>query len=168
MNSKIFANYPIINGYKIQNRLVDAMDLTVRTAYIKEFKENPQYYIEYGIQEGETAEMIANRVYGDINLFWVILMINEIHDVDNEWPLDRESLARFIADTYSDPHDTKLYVSATSGAIVDPQFEPEWNVIKVSNTQYEEVVNELKRNIIIPHPNYIDLIVRRHNAVLRG
>ena len=40
----------------------------------------------YDVKDGETPEIIAHKLYGDSELHWVILLINNITDRYHQWP----------------------------------------------------------------------------------
>lgn len=48
---------------------------------------NSEYLIAYRIKDGQSLEDIANEVYGDTALWWVIALINNIADVFFDLPL---------------------------------------------------------------------------------
>ena len=43
-----------------------------------------QFY-KYLVPEGETPEQVANRIYDDPNLHWVIMIINDMSDIYEQW-----------------------------------------------------------------------------------
>lgn len=51
----------------------------------------------YFIQNGERVERIAEKVYGDASLYWLILVYNNIVDPYNELPMDNEELENMAA-----------------------------------------------------------------------
>lgn len=51
----------------------------------------------YFIRNGERIERIAQKIYGDDKLYWVILTYNKIVDPYNELPLDNEELENLTA-----------------------------------------------------------------------
>jgi len=72
-----FANFPLIvydsvgdGNFKIVTNLLKrvAMRTKVRT--------NTLLYDTYDVKEGETPEMIADKLYDDPELHWVILLTN--------------------------------------------------------------------------------------------
>lgn len=54
----------------------------------------------YQIKEGERPDQIAEKVYGDPELDWVILITNNITNVNDEWPLDNETFYNYLIDKY--------------------------------------------------------------------
>jgi len=57
-------------------------------------------YDEYDIGDDETPEILADKLYGDPTLHWVILISNEILDPRWDWPLPVQSLQNFIINKY--------------------------------------------------------------------
>lgn len=57
-------------------------------------------FTQYEIRDNERPDQISNKVYGTPDNEWIILLVNNITDVNNEWPLDNESLYRYMLDKY--------------------------------------------------------------------
>lgn len=54
----------------------------------------------YQIKDGERPDQIAERVYGDPELDWVILITNNITNFNEEWPLDNNVFYNYLIDKY--------------------------------------------------------------------
>lgn len=54
----------------------------------------------YQIEGSERPDQIAEKVYGDPELDWVILITNNITNLNEEWPLDNESFYNYLIDKY--------------------------------------------------------------------
>lgn len=54
----------------------------------------------YSITGNERPEQVAEKVYGDPELDWVILITNNITNVQEQWPLDLDSFNRYMLDKY--------------------------------------------------------------------
>lgn len=162
-----FKRFPVLVGYKLQGKLYDVTDLTRRTKIQPSSLANEDVAFKYSIINGETPEMLADRVYDDVNLYWVILLFNHIHDVETQWPLDQASFERFVKRVYDDQlYAIRFYRSASTGLIVD-EDHPDYDRIPVTNYEYELEQNDLKRNILIPHPNVAGQIVSEHQRKIR-
>lgn len=59
----------------------------------------------YLIREGETADSIAFNAYGDSEYFWTILLLNNITNLNTEWPLSSDEMDVYIQNTYGDNAD---------------------------------------------------------------
>jgi hypothetical protein len=54
----------------------------------------------YDIEENDTPEIVAEKVYGDAGGAWLVLMTNNILDPQFDWPLDYTSFNQFIEVKY--------------------------------------------------------------------
>ncbi len=161
-----FKRFPYIKDYELQGRVYTGMDITRRTGIKDKDLMNPDVYIEYDVGEGETPEMLADRVYDDASLYWVIMMFNDIHDIASDWPLTQVSLDRYVSRLYDNVNDIHHYKSAATGAWVDSDH-PDYDRVPVTNYEYEIEVNENKRRIRVPTPSYVGNIVSQHNELIK-
>lgn len=58
--------------------------------------------LQYTIQDGETPDSIAYKQYKDSEWFWAILILNNITDVHEMWPMAADELDRYIQKKYGD------------------------------------------------------------------
>ena len=54
----------------------------------------------YMITEDERPDQVAQKVYGDPELDWVILTSNNITNIQDEWPLNLDSFNKYMLDKY--------------------------------------------------------------------
>ena len=74
-----FQNFPLIPYDSVGNgqyKLVT--NLLKRVALRAKVRTNTLLFDTYNVQEGQTPEMIADKLYGDSNLHWVVLYVNGI------------------------------------------------------------------------------------------
>jgi hypothetical protein len=142
------------------------MDITRRTGFLKDVQQNEALFINHRIHDGESPIILADRIYDDSNLYWVIMLFNEMHNISVDWPLDGPSLVRYIERAYDDPYGLHHYESLANGAIVSVSW-PDYDRISVSNTEHEIEQNDQKRDIKIPVPEAVDLLVREHNRLIQ-
>jgi len=76
-------------------------------------KENTAVYYEYDVNESDTPEIVAHKMYGSAQRQWIVLMMNNIVDPQYDWPLTTITLNNFIDAKYS---NTQYANSNTSGA----------------------------------------------------
>jgi hypothetical protein len=99
--AKYFSRFPKVY-YGFGDKAVDLLtNITVRFALEKKLKENTAAYYNYIIKEGETPEIIATKVYNSPERHWIILLMNDIIDVEEDWPLQYNSFNRFVDRKYS-------------------------------------------------------------------
>ena len=66
-------------------------------------------FIQYEIQDGTRPDQIAYEVYRDAGLDWVILLVNNIINVNEDWPMNREDLYGYVQDKYGSVEGVKHY-----------------------------------------------------------
>lgn len=99
--AKYFNKFPkAIYQLKTDGSLDSITNITTSFSFDNQLKENSILYYFYDIKEGETPEIIAHKYYGDIEKHWVILKLNDIVDVKEQWPLDYRSLNFMINEKY--------------------------------------------------------------------
>ena len=96
-----FNNFPVIpydseGNYKFK----DVTNLLRRVGLRAKVKTNTLLYDTYNVKNGETPESIADKLYNDSELHWVILMINDITDRFHQWPMTESQFLQYINDKY--------------------------------------------------------------------
>ena len=100
--AKYFSQFPLTSYRFGDSPGIDtAVKITAGYRLQKSFKENTVIYYSYVIQDGETPEVIAYKVYGDIEKHWIILFMNDIIDPQYQWPLEQRNLIQYIREKYS-------------------------------------------------------------------
>lgn len=54
----------------------------------------------YYIKDGERPDNVAENAYNDPELDWVILTLNNITNINDQWPLDNVSFSKYLLDKY--------------------------------------------------------------------
>ena len=75
--------------------------LTTRFNFTEDFKNNSAVSYEYDVQEGDTPEIIADKLYGSSERHWIVLVFNNIIDAQFDWPLSQRTLISYIDEKYS-------------------------------------------------------------------
>ena len=144
-----------ING-KTEYKLVTdiAQNVRVRT----EILSNVSLYDEYDIKEGETPEIISEKVYGSPLYHWVVMLCNNRFDYITDFPLTIYNLEKYITNKYGATHmyDTHHYIDS-NGNIVDSSNP---DATSVSNYDYEIALNEQKRRIKLISPTLLNTIIK--------
>jgi hypothetical protein len=99
--SKYFNYFPKTLYTSDTEHGVVVTNITSRFAFEKSYRENSAVYYEYDIQDSDTPEIIAHKMYGNSERHWIVLMMNEIVDPQYDWPLDQRTIISFINDKYS-------------------------------------------------------------------
>jgi len=70
-----------------------AVDILRRNIVVKELLDSNQYELLY-INESQTPQSLAFKLYGDAKLQWSILLFNEIINPFYDWPVTEDKLIR--------------------------------------------------------------------------
>jgi len=87
-------------------------DIFRRVIALTEFKENYTMFDEYDVKDGETPEILADKIYGNSNLHWIILLTNDILDPRYEWPLSNYNLIEYVRNKYHRIVSKKISLSS--------------------------------------------------------
>tara|TARA_R110000737_G_scaffold6380_1_gene20222 strand:- start:1912 stop:2439 length:528 start_codon:yes stop_codon:yes gene_type:complete len=168
-----FENFPLIPYDSVGNgnfKLVT--NLLKRVAVRSKVKINASYYDTYDVREGETPEMIADKLYDDPELHWVILLLNDITDRYHQWPKNQNQFLAYVNDKYSNVDSTHHYeISQVSGDTTikidigtDNTDYPAASI--VTNFEHEEDLQDKKRKIRLLDPSYVEDFVAEFEKLM--
>lgn len=95
-------------------------DITTNVRFRKQILENITLYDEYDIQEGETPEMIAEKVYGNAELHWVIMLANQKYNYLDDFPMTSAELYEHCVSTYGQDNLQVVHHYEQNGIVVSP------------------------------------------------
>ena len=95
-------------------------DIFRLVAIAQETKSNYTSFDEYDIKDGETPEILADKLYGNPMLHWVILLCNDILDPRFEWPLSNYDLIQYCKDKYHSVRSKNISLSSSTVSSNDP------------------------------------------------
>ena len=141
---------------------------------------------KYSIKGNDRPDNVAFEVYGDSKLDWVVLMSNNILNIQTEWPLPQTDFDRFVLDKYGDyntlyngvHHYETEEVENSQGVVIVPkglQVDSSYSIsfydyltgeqvttgnlaTPITNYEYEEKVENDKRNIFLLKPRYLNIV----------
>ena len=148
-------------------------NLLARVKLIDDVKLNIVDFDYYNVKDGETPEMIAHKYYGDINLHWTILTVNDVIDYYEDWPMSVQRFEQFVKDKYDNPQGIHHYeISQTSGdttVTIDVGMNTtEYpSATAISNYQYEDSLQEKKRQIRLIGTRYISDFVKEFESKMK-
>ena len=71
-----------------------------RYAILREILSNASSYTLYEVEDGDTPEILAEKVYNDAGAGWMILYANKIIDPQFDWPLSDINFKKYIIEKY--------------------------------------------------------------------
>lgn len=173
-----FSKFPSFQ-YKLNGSEDIVTDILRRSTFISEYKPYTDLYSSYTIVDGETPQSIAIKFYKSPNYQWVVLMFNELHNIYGEWPLDSLALKNYCIDKYSEitMYMVKHYeldgiVVGEVKEFVDKNItwiEPDIinGSVPISFYEYEEQLNDKKREILILRPELLNEFVKQFSKSIK-
>ena len=168
-----FANFPLIPYDSVGDgnfKLVT--NLMKRVAIRAKVKTNTMLFDTYDVKEGETPEMIADKLYGDPNLHWIIMYVNNITDRYHQWPLSTPQFLAFLNDKYSNPDAAHHYeITQTSGDTtvtidIGSDNTSHAGATLITNREYEESRQDTLRSIRLLDQAYVDQFVEEFENLI--
>jgi len=146
------------------------------------------YYIEQGMR----PDMVAQEIYDDSELDWVILTSNNITNIRDQWPLEHNDLHEYMLDKYGSEaningihhYETRKIVDEYNRVVIPAGLEVDANfsfkyknfsnsivtvnpVAAITNYQYEVKLNDEKRRIKVLKPQYLPLLLSNHKNIMK-
>jgi len=157
-----FAN---IQQITYDGRLV--IDITKSYDIIDRFKNQIELFEIYTIQDGERIEQISEKFYGDQDLFWIILMMNDITDPFYDYPITSQELEAKLALKYT-PSELGTVRHHVLNGMIYGNVDPSPGIsTPVTFREYEIDMNDERRKLKIPKKQYIQQIVREFRKITR-
>ena len=143
------------------------------------------FFTKFIVQGDDRPDNVASQVYGDSNLDWVVLLSNNITNVQSEWPLSQADFHVYVTNKYDEEtlysgihHYESREVKTTDGSIIIPRGEKVGVgqsvsyydnalgqhvratdiAIPVTNYEFEDNLNNEKRNIFILKASYLNIV----------
>jgi len=153
-------------------------DIFRRIKIRSKIKDNFALLDRYDVENGETPETVAYKVYGSTDYWWVVCLMNNIVDRNYDWPMDYQTFEIFVNDKYDNPagvhHYEKLQPSGhtTAEGPADYDHYVEVNSTdpdgqSVSNYEYEQRLQDQKRQIKILNPSYLPTFLDEFRKLIR-
>ena len=145
------------------------------------------FFTKYSILGDDRPDNVANKVYQNPSLDWVILLANNITHIPTEWPMAQNDFDRFMLEKYDNYNnlyngvhhyetievkDSNDITIVPAGLNVSSDFtqtyydyymkkvETASNITRpVTNYEYEEKLENKKREIFIMKQEYLGVIL---------
>ena len=149
--------------------------------------QNLAFFEKYKVIGDDRPDNVAFEVYDDASLDWVVLLSNNILNIQSEWPLPQTDFDTFLLDKYDDyntlyngiHHYETEEVKNSQGVTIVPaglQVDSSYSVsyydffieqqittgnisVPVTNYEYEEKVENNKRNIYLLKPRFLNVVL---------
>jgi len=171
----IFNYYP-----KIDYNNVSSINILSEAEVVRKYVTDLTKFFKYEIKEGERPDIIAYKQYEDPSLEWVIFLVNGIVDPYKDWPMDSKQFISYLEDKYNTAAE-KLTSTAIASSIAYYYYKglasdtdavinsynytlSAYSYQKLGSPSgwqpksiwdYENEINESKREIMLLRPIYI-------------
>ena len=154
------------------------------------------FFSKFDVLGDDRPDNVADLIYGDPTLDWVVLLSNNIVNVQSEWPLSQADFNRYITEKYGTEenlysgihHYESREVKANDGTIIIPSgarvsvgqsvsfFDEDSSqqiirtdvAMPITNYMFEEKLNDEKRNIFILKPIYLNILFDDIDQIMRN
>ena len=140
----------------------DVTNLLRRVKVRSKIRNNSALFDTYVVKEGETPEMIADKLYGDTQLHWIVLLFNDIADRYHQWPMTTGAFNKYGKDKYTNISGIHHYeITESSG---DKELKIDVGTVNtdyltatpITNYEYELARQDILRRIKLLDPQFVD------------
>ena len=191
-------DYPtLLKTKQSNNDYIETKNLFRRVKIREDLFSNFVVFDQYKIVGDERPDNVAEKVYGDDNLDWIILMSNNIIDMKNEWPMTQSDLNTYINEKYTQKELSNIHHYETiefrdrnnqllvpAGKVVDESFTIEYYlgqsglrnngqlktaspIRSVDNYENEVEINDKKRSINVIKEDVLGLFLKDFNRIMK-
>ena len=172
------------NDRNSSSDFVRSKNLFKRAKIRDDFFSTATVFDLYSIIGDDRPDNVAQKLYGDSELDWVVLLSNNIINVRDEWPMSQYDLERYLDNKYSQEQLSEVHHYETKevktdfgmlllqkGLWVDANYTLKFtdddevktlsgaNILtSVSTYQFEIQKNDSKRNIYALRPNFLQTV----------
>ena len=176
-----FASFPFIPyDSKGDGELKMVTNLLRRVAVRSNVKTNTMLFDTYDVKSGDTPESIADKLYDDSELHWVIMLVNDITDRYHQWPMRYSQFLQYVNDKYDDVNaahhyeiaqtsgddNTKIEVYANS-ALYTGDNDFYGTATTITNLEYEENLQDERRKIKLLDPSFVNQFVSEFELLMK-
>ena len=166
---------------------ITVKNLFKRVFLREDIYQNLTFFQKYTVNGDDRPDNVSAEIYKDSTLDWLILLANNIVNIPNEWPLPQVDFDRYLLDkyeTYEKLNDVHHYETLEcknlAGTVIVPKglwVESDYSVtyydwyagveitksssdivVSVTNYEYEDKLENEKRNIFLLKPIYLNII----------
>ena len=151
------------------------------------------FFTKYQIVGDDRPDNVAFKIYEDSSLDWVVLISNNILNIQSEWPMKQYDFDKYLLDKYGTyekmnevHHYETVEIKNGDGVVLVPKgltvtedftfdyynfynesYITEKPVNAITNLQYEEKLNDDKRNIFLLKPRYLSVVIDDLEDIMR-
>tara|TARA_A100001015_G_scaffold246165_1_gene282443 strand:+ start:1077 stop:1604 length:528 start_codon:yes stop_codon:yes gene_type:complete len=150
----------------------DVTNLLRRVKVRSKIRNNSALFDTYVVKEGETPEMIADKLYGDTQLHWIVLLFNDVVDRYHQWPMTTGAFNKYVNDKYTNISGIHHYeITESSG---DKELKIDVGTVNtdyptatpITNYEYELARQDTLRRVKLLDPQFVDDFVSEFRELI--
>jgi len=151
----------------------DVKNLLRRVGVRAKIKTNTSLYDTYDVKNGETPESIAHKLYGDSELHWVILLLNNVTDRFHDWPMSEAQFLQFVNDKYDNVDAIHHYEIPQSSGDTSKKINVGTSnsdyptATAITNFEHEQEQQDNKRKIRLLDPSFVPSFVSEFKSLMK-
>jgi hypothetical protein len=168
-----FENFPLIPYDSVgDGQFKIVTNLLKRVAMRSKVKTNVMMFDTYDVKEGETPEIIADKLYDDPELHWIVLLMNNVTDRYHQWPMNNNQFLSYMDDKYTNQNAVHHYeISQVSGDTtikinIGSDNTDHSGATAITNYEYEEALQDELRQIRLLDPRYVEEVVNEYEKLM--
>ena len=166
-------NFPVIPYDSVGDyKFKDVTHLLRRVALRAKVKTSTLLYDTYDVKNGETPESLADKLYGDSELHWIIMLINDITDRYHQWPMSEAQFSQYLKDKYSNPDAVHHYEISQESGDTDIKINIGTSnadyptATLITNYEHEQKLQDDRRKIRLLDPSFISQFVTEYKSLM--
>lgn len=171
--AKYFKYFPK-TVYTLANNSVSVDSVTnimTRVNFDETFIENSAVFYNYRVRDGETPEMLADKIYGSSEKHWIILSFNNLYHPQFDWVLESNAFNRYVEDKYIARANTQIgqtgiewarqniygYYVKTTQTNVKLNKELSVDIVKIDANTYANTASSTTNTLTLQDGNIIKI-----------
>lgn len=172
---------------------IEVKNLFKRAFLREDIFQDLAFFTKYQIVGDDRPDNVAFKIYEDSSLDWVVLISNNILNIQSEWPMKQYDFDKYLLDKYGTyekmnevHHYETVEIKNGDGVVLVPKgltvtedftfdyynfynesYITEKPVNAITNLQYEEKLNDDKRNIFLLKPRYLSIVIDDLEDIMR-
>ena len=90
--------YPFLQNSELKHKAV--VNILKRIGVSSELRNETDMFVEYDVVDGDTPEIIADKLYGNPEFNWLVLLFNDVIHPYYDWPLNNLTFENWSEKTY--------------------------------------------------------------------
>jgi len=152
-------------------------NILVRARIREKILSNELAYFNYRVSDQDKPEIIADKYYGHTRYTWIILYANNIVDPQFDWPLSYRDFLNYLYKKYQQNSEQDYETIARLQSTIHHYENAKEQIVlqadmgvggkTVSYYDWEEQINENKRDIKVIDRKYLNQIVSELEEIFR-